>query len=538
MRMRKAVTLASALILGLAMGAAAQQRAPTPKPSPPPVQHKLTIAVGGAFTSMDPHFFNLGPNNSLTSYVFEPLIRFDPKFQPQPALAESWKAIDEKTWEIKLREGVTFHDGSPFTADDVVFSFARIPTLLLSPSSFVYAVKPITRIEMIDAHTLRLYTATPVPLLPYNLTGVAIVAKKYGEGMTTASFNSLQTAIGTGPYRVTAFMVGDQATFQRNETWWDKAPYWNTVSYRLVTDGAARIAMLRTGEADLIDQVPTRDAADLKANPKVTVIAQPGQRLIYLGPDCSRMVTPFVTDLAGQKLEVNPLRDPRVRRALSMAINREGLKDRIMDGYAAPTGQLMPEGQSGYEPAITVDPYDPEHAKRLLADAGYPAGFGLTLHGPNNRYMNDSKLVEAIAQMWTRIGVKTIVEVMPAASFFTRRLHGEFSMYLAGWGSDTGEASSDLTELVASSDPDKGRGAVFAPEKYANPKVDTIIEQALATIDTDKRETLYREAERLAMPDMPIIPLHHQVNIWAVRKGLVYHARMQERTNAWDVEPE
>jgi peptide/nickel transport system substrate-binding protein len=356
--------------------------------------------------------------------------------------------------------------------------------------------------------------------------------------MTTASFNSLQTAIGTGPYRVTAFTVGDQATFRRNETWWDKAPYWNTVSYRLVTDGAARIAMLRTGEADLIDQVPTRDAADLKANPKVTVIAQPGQRLIYLGPDCSRVVTPFVTDLAGQKLEANPLRDARVRRALSLAINREALKDRVMDGFAAPTGQLMPEGQSGYEPAITVDPYDPEHAKRLLADAGYPAGFGLTLDGPNNRYVNDSKLVEAIAQMWTRIGVKTIVEVMPAASFFTRRLHSEFSMYLAGWGSDTGEASSDLTELVASSDPDKGRGAVYMPEKYANPKVDTIIEQALATIDTDKRESLYREAERLAMPDMPIIPIHHQVNIWAVRKGLIYHARMQERTNAWDVEPE
>jgi peptide/nickel transport system substrate-binding protein len=541
MRMRTAVILAGALILGLAMPAAAQQHphnAPAQKQPAPPAQHKLTIAVGGAFTSMDPHFFNFGPNNGLTSYVFEPLIRFDPKFHPGPALAVSWKPLDEKTWEIKLREGVTFHDGSPFTADDVVFSFARIPTLLLSPSSFNYAVKPIVQTEIIDPHTLRLHTAAPVPLLPYNLTGVAIVAKKYGEGMTTASFNSLQTAIGTGPYRVAAFTVGDQATFQRNDAWWDKPPYWNTVSYRLVTDGAARIAMLRTGEADLIDQVPTRDAADLKANPKVTVIALPGQRLIYLGPDASRVVTPFVTDPAGQKLESNPLRDPRVRRALSLAINREGLKDRIMDGYAAPTGQLMPEGLSGYEPAIPVDPYDPEHAKKLLADAGYPSGFGLTLHGPNNRYANDSKLVEAIAQMWTRIGVKTAVDVMPAASFFGRVLHAEFSMHLAGWASDTGEASSNLTELVASSDPSKGRGAVFMPDKYANPKVDTIIEQALATIDTDKRESLYREAERLAMPDMPIIPIHHQVNIWAVRKGLIFHARMQERTNAWDVEPE
>jgi peptide/nickel transport system substrate-binding protein len=544
MGMRTAFTLAGALIVGLAMPVAAQQRNVQPKNVPlakapaPAEPRKLTIAVGGAFTSMDPHFFNLGPNNGLTSYVFEPLMRFDPKFQPEPALAVSWKAVDEKTWEIKLREGVTFHDGSPFTADDVVFSFARIPTLLLSPGSFIYAVKPIVQTEIVDPHTLRLHTRGPVPLLPYNLTGVAIVAKKYGDGMTTASFNSLQTAIGTGPYRVTAFTVGDQATFQRNDTWWDKQPYWNTVSYRLVTDGAARIAMLRTGEADVIDQVPTRDAADLKANPKVTVIALPGQRLIYLGPDATRMVTPFVTDTAGQKLEANPLRDPRVRRALSLAINREGLKDRIMDGYSAPTGQLMPEGLSGYEPAIPVDPYDPEHAKKILAEAGYPSGFGLTLHGPNNRYVNDSKLVEAIAQMWTRIGVKTEVEVMPAATFFTRAQHAEFSMRLAGWASDSGEASSNLTELVASSDPSKGRDAVFRPDKYTNPRVDTIIEQALATIDTDKRESLYREAERLAMPDMPIIPIHHQVNIWAVRKGLMFHARMQERTNAWDVEPE
>jgi peptide/nickel transport system substrate-binding protein len=537
--------LAGALAAAVAAPAMAQQHvqqqphAPqAQKPPAPPAQHKLTIAVGGAFTSMDPHFFNLGPNNALTAYVFEPLMRFDPKFQPEPSLAVSWKAVDEKTWEIKLREGVTFHDGSPFTADDVVFSFARIPTLLLSPSSFNYAVKPIAQTEVVDQYTLRLHTVGPVPLLPYNLTGVAIVAKKYADGMTTASFNSLQSAIGTGPYRATAFMVGDQATFQRNDTWWDKPPYWTTVSYRLVTDGAARIAMLRTGEADIIDQVPTRDATDLKANPKVTVVALPGQRLIYLGPDASRLVTPFVTDTAGQKLEVNPLRDPRVRRALSLAINREGLKDRIMDGYAAPTGQLMPEGLSGYEPAIPVDPYDPEHARKLLADAGYPSGFGLTLHGPNNRYMNDAKLVEAIAQMWTRIGVKTEVDVMPAATFFSRVQRAEFSMRLAGWASDTGEASSNLTELVASSNPDKGRDAVYRPDKYANPKVDTIIEQALATIDQDKRESLYREAERLAMPDMPIIPLHHQVNIWAVRKGLVFHARMQERTNAWDIQPE
>ena len=525
MRMRTAFTLA-ATVLGLAQ-----------MPSPAAAQ-KLTIAVGGAFTSLDPHYHNLGPNNALTSYVFEPLMRFGPKFQPEPSLAVSWKAIDDKTWEIKLREGVTFHDGSPLTAEDVVFSFARVPTLLNSPGSFIYAVKPIVRAEIVDPRTLRLHTAAPVPLMAYNLTGVAIVSKKHGEGMTTSSFNALKSTIGTGPYRVTAFTVGEQAMFQRNDSWWDKKPHWSTVQYRLVTDNAARIATLRAGDADIIDQVPTRDVADLKTNPKVAVISLPGQRLIYLSPDASRAATPFAFDTGGKPLEANPLRDPRVRRALSMAINRAGLRDRIMDGLAVPTGQLMPEGVSGYEPAIPVDTYDPDRAKKLLAEAGYPSGFALTFHGPNNRYVNDSKLVESIAQMWTRIGVKTTVEVMPAATFFSRALRAEFSIRLTGWASDTGEAGSNLTELVASSNPDKGRGAVFMPDRYNNPKVDTIIEQALATVDEGKREALYREAERLAMPDMPIIPLHHQVNVWALRKGLTFHARMQERTFAWDVEPQ
>ncbi len=535
---------AAALVMA-SVGALAQQRE-TPAPSHPtaaqhPAQgavHKLMVVVGGAFTSMDPHYQNLGPNNAMTSYVFEPLMRFDAKFQPEPALAVAWKALDEKTWEIRLRPGVTFQDGSPFTADDVVFSFARIPSLLLSPASFNYAVKPIAQAEVVDPLTLRLHTEAPVPLMPYNLTNVAIVSKKRAEGLTTAGFNSLQAAIGTGPYRVTSFMMGEQAVFQRNDGWWDKPAYWSTVVYRAVSDNASRIATLRAGEADIIDQVPTTDVAGLKTNPKVAVIAVRGQRLIYLAPDASRMMTPYATDQAGKPLESNPLRDPRVRRALSLAINRAALKDHIMDGFATPTGQLMPEGLSGYEPAITVDQYDPDHARKLLAEAGYPAGFGLTLHGPINRYVNDVKLVEAIAQMWTRVGVNTQVEVLPIATFFTRALHADFSIRLAGWASDTGEASSDLTELIASSDPDKGRGAVFMPDKYSNPKVDTIIEQALATIDQEKRESLYREAERLAMPDMPIIPLHHQMNIWAVRKGLVFHARMQERTNAWDIEPE
>ena len=181
---RKTVGLVAGLAL-LAMPAAAQQQV-------------LNVAAGGAFTSMDPHFFNLGPNNVLTSYVFEPLIRFDPKYHPEPSLAVSWKPIDATTWEFKLRDGVKFTDGTPFTADDVVFTFARVPKILNSPSSFMFAVKPVTNLEVVDAHTIRLHTANPAPLIPFNMATLGIVSRKNGDGANTADYNSGKAAIGTG----------------------------------------------------------------------------------------------------------------------------------------------------------------------------------------------------------------------------------------------------------------------------------------------------------------------------------------------------
>ncbi len=498
----------------------------------------LTIAVGGAFTSMDPHYHNLNPNNVLTEYVFDRLVRFDANYLPEPALAVSWKVIDPTTWELKLRDGVKFHDGTPFTADDVVFTFARIPLLLNSPSSFNFAIKPIRQVEVVDKLTIRLHTAEPAPLMAFNLANVKIVSRKNGEGAGTGDYNTGKAAIGTGPYRVVSFVVGDHAVFQRNEDFWDNKPVWTTVNYRVIANDAARNAALQAGDVDAIDQVPTRDVPALKRNPKVTIVSAPGQRLIYIAIDDSRAQTPFATDLDGSKLAANPLRDPRVRKALSLAINRAAIRDRVMDGFSAPTGQLMPAGASGYDPSIKPDAYDPAQAKALLATAGFPNGFGLTLHGPNDRYVNDSKIVDAVAQMWTRIGVKTIVDTMPSAAYFSRAIRFEFSIRLTGWASDPGEASSDLATLVASSNPEKGRGAILDPTHYANARVDALVEQSLATLDTASREELYRQATRLAMADEPLIPLHHQVNIWALRKGLVFHYRMQEGLRAWDIVPE
>jgi peptide/nickel transport system substrate-binding protein len=216
---------------------------------------------------------------------------------------------------------------------------------------------------------------------------------------------------------------------------------------------------------------------------------------------------------------------------MSKAINRQALVERVMEGAARATGQVMPEGAFGYAPGLKPEPYDPEGARKLLAEAGYPDGFGLTLHGPNNRYVNDEQVTQAIAQMLTRVGIITRVDTMPSAVFFTRANKLEFSALVAGWGADTGEASSPLKALLATFNNEKGMGQANRG-RYSNPKMDAILDQALATVDDARREKLLQQATEAAMTDVGIIPLYHQENLWATRKGIVYTPRADERTFA------
>jgi peptide/nickel transport system substrate-binding protein len=225
-----------------------------------------------------------------------------------------------------------------------------------------------------------------------------------------------------------------------------------------------------------------------------------------------------------------------VRQAISKAINRQAIVDRVMEGSAIPAAQLLPDGFFGVSPNLKLDTYDPEGAKKLLAAAGYPTGFKLTLHGPNNRYINDEKILQAVAQMLTRIGIDTSVEAMPQAVFFSRAAKLEFSLMLVGWGSGTGEASSPLKSLLATYDVAKGTG-VFNRGRYSNPELDALLERALATIDDAQRETLLRQATEIGIRDLGIIPLHYEVSTWALRKGLAFKANTTQSTLAFDVKP-
>jgi peptide/nickel transport system substrate-binding protein len=490
----------------------------------------LNIGLGGAVTSVDPHFYNAAPNNSLAAHLFGKLVERDSNAQPIPNLAESWKAISETVWEFKLRPGVKWHDGRDFTADDVVFTIARTPNVPNSPGGYGGFVRAIQRVEVVDPLTVRLHTFAPAPLLPTELGSVAVISRHAGEGATTEDYNSGKAAIGTGPYRFVAYRPGDRAELARNDSYWGEKEPWERVNYRIIASDASRTAALLSGDLDVIDQVPTSDLEKLKRDSRVTVAEILGLRVIYLFPDYSRTENPvFVTDNAGKPLARNPFLDLRVRQALSMAINRQGLTTQIMEGTAQPTGQWLPPGAFGYNEAVKPTPYDPEGARKLLAEAGFPQGFRLTLHSPNDRYPNDARTAQAVAQMWTRIGVQTAVEAAPWASFSVRNARQEFGIRLLGWGSGTGEASYTLVNILSTFDRDKRLGA-SNNGRYSNPQLDALTTRAAATIDDNQRRRVMEEGVKMAMDDLAFIPLYQLVNSWAMKKGLTYNARADERT--------
>ncbi len=516
------VATAGLLVLGIFATAPAQSQ-------------NLTLAVAASPTSVDPHYHNLGPNNTLAHHIFGKLVDMDPHARPQPALALSWKPVGERSWEFRLRPGVKFHDGSPFTAADVAYTIARVPTVKNSPGSFVLYTKAITEVQQIDPLTVRLTTRAVLPLLPIDLSQVYILPHGLGPEPATEDFNSLKDAIGTGAYRITTYRHGDVAMLERFDGFWGPKPHWQKVVYRMIPNDGARVAALVSGDVDLIEAVPTTDIARLRQDSRVALSEAVSLRFTYVAFDRTHAKNPgFVTGPNGEPLAVNPLEDVRVRQALSRAINREAIVERVMEGAAVATGQFLTEASSSYVPDLKVPAYDPEGARRLLAEAGYPNGFRLTLHGPNDRYVNDEKVVQAIGQMWSRIGVQTEVDASTWSNFVTRAGKQEFPAFFVAWGTSSGEATNALRALLHSYDKDRGFGSANRA-RYANPRLDSLIERAMATTDDAAREAILRDATRLAMEDVGLITLYQQKNVWGMRPNLRYVARADEATHAMDV---
>jgi len=515
---------AAALAVAMAWGGSAMAR-------------DLVVALKTEPTSMDPQYHALTPNIQLSQTLFESLVVSDENLAIKPGLAESWKA-DGNTWTFKLRPNVKFSDGSPFTAEDVLFTYDRVPKVPNSPSSFKIYLQHIVKVEALDPMTVRITTDEPYPLLPNNLVGVPIMSAKAAsgsapEGKTTTELNGGNGLVGTGPYKFASWKRGAEIVFERNDHYWGGKPAWDKVIYRPISNPAARVAALLSGDVDLVEDPPTDDLERLRKDSKLTVTTKPSNRVIYVALDQNGETTPGIPDTAGK----NPLLDKRVRQALSLAIDRQALVDRIMGGVATPAAQLLPPPMFGTSKnLVKAEKADAAKAKQLLADAGYPNGFSITLGTPNGRYINDSKVAQTLASMWSRIGVKTSVDAVAPAVFFKNRDSYAYSAYLAGWGTSTGEMSNTLNSLLVTPDKDKGVGTTNR-SRYSNPEVDKLVADSATTMDDAQRAALLAKASEVAMADYAMLPIHYEHSVWAMKKDVKFAGRADQQTMVQSITP-
>jgi peptide/nickel transport system substrate-binding protein len=489
----------------------------------------LTIGRVAEHSSMDPQFNNAGNDTPIRKFVFDSLVDFDANQNVVPTLALSWKALNPRQWEVTLRSGVVFHDGSPFTADDVAFSLARIDNIPNSPSSYI-RTRGELQVEVLGPLTLRLTSPSPNPFLIENVGQIPIVSRKAAEGASSSDFNTGAAAIGTGPYRFVSWARGDNVKFARFDRYWGGAPEFDTVTVRFIPSAAARVAALLSGGLDLIDGVPNADTPRIAQAPGLRVWSVPTARITYLALDQGRDDSPFLTDIAGQKLARNPLRDQRVRLALSKLIDRKALSERLLNGGGTPASQLSPPPQPGYNPDIQVTALDIAGARSLLAEAGYPNGFGMTIHASNDRFPQDAAVAQTLGQMFTRGGIKVNdVATMPFNVFSTQATQLKFSVFLYAYNSALPGASDYLRAMVGSFDAVRGLGGVNRG-RYSNPALDQLIAAADAEFDAGRRDALHRQAMAVAMADVAVVPIYAQTSYWASKADIVFQPSVGDET--------
>ena len=495
-------------------------------------QDNIRIAVEAGPTSLDPHFASLVTNIAFSRHVFQPLMEQDARQDLRPGVALSMRVLDDLTWEVKLDPRARFTDGEPVTVEDIAFTMARAGDVPNSPSSFRYATRPIASVEGLDATTIRVRTQQPTPLLPNFLALVMIVSRKHGEGATTADYNAGRAMVGTGPFRHVSWQPGNPVVMERNPNFHGTAPAFARAEFRPIANAGARVAALQASDVDLIEIVPPDQFARFRQDTaRFNVADSPSNRLIFLTLDSDREDSPFIRGKDGSRIS-NPLRDARVRRALSLAINREAIVSRALQGQALAAGDLGPPGYFGTSPDMTPPPFDLDQARRLLAEAGWAQGFAVQVNGPNDRYVNDEQVVQAIAQMWTRLGLAATVETRTRSVWLSEAAQLKYSVNLAGF-SPNPELLGMLETQIHSWNTQLGLGTANRG-RFSNAAIDAVIQQARTTMDDDERRRLTQQATRMALRDeTALIPLYFQINTWAMRRGFTYEARTDEMTLAF-----
>jgi peptide/nickel transport system substrate-binding protein len=499
-----------------------------------PVQAQtLRWAAQNDILTMDPHSQNHATTNAILQHSYEPLVRYNAKYEIEPALATKWTYVSPTQVRFDLRKGVKFHDGTPFTADDVVFSYTRIKQPQGTMSIYVAGVNEVKKI---DEHTVDFIMAAPNPVLLRNATSFFIMSRAWAERNKTANTQDYKNkeenfasrnAMGTGPYRITAWTPEQRVTMTRNEDWWDKhTGNVKEVVYTPIKSDPTRVAALLAGDVDMLTDLPTQDVARLRGDAKLKVVDGPEVRTMFLAPDMGSPELKY-SNVKGK----NPMADKRVRQALSMAIDRAAIQRSTMRGLSIPAMLIVAPGVNGYDEtldkpaAVNVD-----GAKKLLAEAGYPDGFEVRLNCPNNRYVNDEEVCQAIVAMWARIGVKGQLAAENFATFIQKVQNFDSSIYLLGWGVATYDAQYSLQSLVRTRTT--GGDGNFNFGKASDATLDRLIDAMKTETDVAKRNGLIREALIRTRDEMLVIPLHHQMRPWAMKSGVTTVHRSDDRPEA------
>ena len=479
-------------------------------------------ANDGDANSMDPYTRSETFLLTFTQNIYDPLVRRNRDLKVEPALAESWEQPNSRTWRFHLRHNVKFQEGQAFTADDVVFSYKRATGPGSQINSYFQAVKSVNKV---DDYTVDFITGEPDPIFLEEITSWVIMSKAWCEehGATEAADLTKSTenfatrhTNGTGPFILVLREPDRRTTLRNNPDWWDKPEHNLTeVTFNVINNAATRVAALLSGDVDMIYTVPPQDMERLNRTQNMKLLVSPELRTIFLGFDVSRPEL-LKSDVKGK----NPFQDRRVRQAFYQAIDINAIKQRVMRNQSRPTGLMYGPGVNGFTEASDVRyPYDPEASKKLLADAGYPNGFGVTLDCPNDRYVNDEAICQAVTAMLAKANIRITLAAQTRLKYFAEISNPDYrtSFYMLGWTPNTYDAHNSLFNLLGSRNGTRG---VFNDGGWSNKEFDSLLDAIAVETDPAKRQQQILAASKIAQDDVATIPLHQQTVVWAAKSNI------------------
>lgn len=461
----------------------------------------FVVAQDVAPRMMNPHGDDSDAGLQYMANFFDGLLqRKAPEGKLAPALAVKWDRLDLLTWKFWLRKGVRFHNGNPFTAQDVKFTFERLSDPEVS--EFINTGKSIASIDIIDDYTVVIKTKKPSPWFANNMHQIFMMDKESTEARDQGDV--MVRPIGTGAYKLVEWVKGSYVRMEANEDYWEGAPPIKKVEIRPIKESSTRFAALVSGQVEIVTGVPVELYDRVLKNPKLKVVSRPARRSIFLA--------------LGNK-PGSPMEDVRVRKAMYMAINEDEIIKKIMRGHATPAAQVPDPPTIGYNPEIRRLPYDVNAAKKLLKEAGYEKGFEVTLSGPNDRYVNDAKIAEAVAKYLAKVGIKVRLDVKPKSIFFPQVARGELEFYLIGWFDGAFDMGRTYSKIAHTRDQEGGWGGLNGAA-YSDPEVDRMLEASFDIVNPAERARALQKLNYLAMVDKIVwIPLHYQEDLYAIQKG-------------------